>query len=166
MPAPRWEAGDPRTYTLAERAAAWRNALDATVLVGGADRCRPSATTCARAARSSAWSPKNPRDGSADAAIKAALSKWTAGQATHFGTRGITVNVVAAGRGHRAGYDGLTSTPPSVAARDRPAGAVPHDAGRPPHHRPDAARQQRRAAPLRLTIIPGSRGAKRGYGSV
>ena len=32
VPAPRWEAGDPRTYSLADHAAAWRNALDATVL--------------------------------------------------------------------------------------------------------------------------------------
>ena len=32
VPAPRWDAGDPRTYTLADHAAAWRNALDATVL--------------------------------------------------------------------------------------------------------------------------------------
>ena len=30
--APRWEVGDPRTYTLADHAAAWRNALDATML--------------------------------------------------------------------------------------------------------------------------------------
>jgi len=34
----------------------------------------------------------------AEAAIKAALSNWVAGQATVFGTRGITVNAVAAGR--------------------------------------------------------------------
>src|SRR5579875_2624191 len=32
IPAPRWDAGDPRAYTLADLAGAWRNALDATVL--------------------------------------------------------------------------------------------------------------------------------------
>ena len=30
VPAPRWDAKDPRTYTLSDQAAAWRNALDAT----------------------------------------------------------------------------------------------------------------------------------------
>src|SRR5918998_3586007 len=32
VPAPRWAAGDPRTYSLSDLATAWRNALDATVL--------------------------------------------------------------------------------------------------------------------------------------
>src|ERR1700754_1963798 len=32
VPAPRWHGGDPRTYTMADRAAAWRTALDATVV--------------------------------------------------------------------------------------------------------------------------------------
>ena len=96
MPAPRWDAGDPRTYTLADHAAAWRNALDATVLstvltvqiLGDHLRSGGSIVSVV---------PENPREGSADAAIKAALSDWTAGQAPHFGTRGITVNVVASG---------------------------------------------------------------------
>ena len=60
--------------------------------------------------------PENPREGSADAAVKAALSNWTAGQADHFGTRGITINTVACGRSAEPGYDGLSITPPSVAA--------------------------------------------------
>jgi NAD(P)-dependent dehydrogenase (short-subunit alcohol dehydrogenase family) len=60
--------------------------------------------------------PENPRAGSAEAALKAALSKWVAGQAQMFGTRGITVNAVAAGRGAQQGYEGLSSTPPPVAA--------------------------------------------------
>ena len=60
--------------------------------------------------------PENPRPGSAEAAIKAALGSWVAGQATVFGTRGITVNAVAAGRSAQPGYDGLSRTPPSVAA--------------------------------------------------
>src|SRR5256885_7329534 len=32
VPAPRAEAGDPRTYSLADLAAAWRNAMDATAV--------------------------------------------------------------------------------------------------------------------------------------
>ncbi len=32
VPAPTWEAGDPRTYSIADTANAWRKALDATVL--------------------------------------------------------------------------------------------------------------------------------------
>jgi NAD(P)-dependent dehydrogenase (short-subunit alcohol dehydrogenase family) len=60
--------------------------------------------------------PEQPREGSADAAVKAAVSDWTAGQATHFGTRGITVNAVASGRNAEPGYDGLSRTPAPVAA--------------------------------------------------
>ena len=80
VPAPTWDAGDPRTYTLADHAAAWRNALDATVLsavltvqvVG--DHLRSGGSIISVV-------PENPREGSADAAIKAALSNWTEGQA-------------------------------------------------------------------------------------
>ncbi len=115
VPAPLWDAGDPRTYTLPDQAAAWRNALDAMLLsavltvqaVGDHLRSGGSIVSVI---------PENPRDGGADAAIKAALSNWTAGQATHFGARGITVNAVASGRGAQPGYDGLSSTPTPVAA--------------------------------------------------
>lgn len=115
VPAPRWDAGDPRAYTLADMAGAWRSALDATVLsavltvqaVG--DHLRSGGSIISVV-------PENPRPGSADAAVKAALANWVAGQATVFGTRGITVNVVAAGRSAQPGYEGLSSTPPSAAA--------------------------------------------------
>ena len=59
--------------------------------------------------------PENPAEGSAESAIKAAVSDWTAGQAAHFGIRGITVNAVASGRNAEPGYDGLSRTPPPVA---------------------------------------------------
>jgi NAD(P)-dependent dehydrogenase (short-subunit alcohol dehydrogenase family) len=59
---------------------------------------------------------ENPPAGSVDAAIKAALSNWVAGQAAIYGTRGITVNAVACGRGVQVGYDGLSRTPPTIAA--------------------------------------------------
>jgi NAD(P)-dependent dehydrogenase (short-subunit alcohol dehydrogenase family) len=115
VPAPRWDAGDPRTYSLSDLAAAWRNALDATAvsavltvqILGDHLRSGGSIVTVI---------PEHPRDGSAAAAIKAAVSDWTAGQSTYFGTRGITVNAVAAGRSAEPGYDGLSTTPPPVAA--------------------------------------------------
>jgi NAD(P)-dependent dehydrogenase (short-subunit alcohol dehydrogenase family) len=115
VPAPRAEAGDPRTYSLSDLAAAWRNALDATAvsavltvqILGDHLRSGGSIVTVI---------PEHPRDGSAESAVKAAVSDWAAGQATHFGARGITVNAVAAGRSAEPGYDGLSTTPPPVAA--------------------------------------------------
>jgi NAD(P)-dependent dehydrogenase (short-subunit alcohol dehydrogenase family) len=115
VPSPSWDGGDPRTYSIADTASAWRNALDATVLsavltlqaVG--DHLRSGGSIISVV-------PENPPAGSADAAIKATLSNWTAGQASIFGTRGITVNVVASGRSAEAGYDGLSRTPAPVAA--------------------------------------------------
>jgi NAD(P)-dependent dehydrogenase (short-subunit alcohol dehydrogenase family) len=115
VPAPHWNSGDPRTYTLADRAAAWRTALDATMLstvltvqILG-DHLRSGGSIVSVVA-------DNPAEGSPESAIKAALSNWTAGQAGHFGIRGITVNAVASGRGAEPGYDGIPTTPPSVAA--------------------------------------------------
>lgn len=115
VPAPRWTAGDPRTFTLSDHAAAWRNALDATLLSAVltvqilGDHLRSGGAIVNVV-------PDSPREGSPEAAIKAAVANWTAGQATHFGIRGITVNAVAAGRGAEPGYDGIEGTPPSVAA--------------------------------------------------
>lgn len=114
VPPPRWDAGDPRTYSLADLAAAWRNTGDVTALsavltvqtVG--DHLRSGGAIVSLV-------PEHPSDGSADAAMKAALSNWTAGQAIVFGTRGITVNVVATGLRPEPGYDGLSNTPPSTA---------------------------------------------------
>ena len=115
VPGPRWETGDSRSYSLTELAGAWRSAVDATLL---------SAVLTVQAVGDNLRSggsivcvvPDNPRAGSADAAIKAALSNWVSGQATAFGTRGITVNAVASGRSAQPGYEGLTSTPLPVAA--------------------------------------------------
>ena len=114
VPAPRWETGDPRTYTMDQHANAWRNAMESTVVapvltlqtVGDHLRSGGSIVSVV---------PESPREGSAAAAIKAAVSEWTSGQAAHYGTRGITVNVVAAGRSVEPGYAGLSTTPPSVA---------------------------------------------------
>ena len=113
VPASSRDAGDPRTYSISETAAAWRHALDSTVLsavltvqaVG--DHLRSGGSIISVVA-------ENPPAGSADAAIKAALSNWVAGQASFFGTRGITVNAVAGGRGAQSGYDGLSHTPATV----------------------------------------------------
>ncbi|WP_369117802.1 SDR family oxidoreductase [Mycobacterium avium] len=115
VPAPSWEAGDPRTYSIADTASAWRNALDATVLSAAltvqtvGDHLRSGGSIISVV-------PENPPAGSAQAAVKAALSNWTTGQASVFGTRGITVNAVASGRGAQPGYDGLSRSPAPVAA--------------------------------------------------
>lgn len=115
IPAPRFDGGDPRTYSLADLAGAWRNAFDATVvsavltvqILGDHLRSGGSIVNVI---------PDQPREGSADAAVKAAVSDWTAGQATHFGTRGVTINAVASGRNAEPRYDGLSRTPAPVAA--------------------------------------------------
>ncbi|HET9876435.1 MAG TPA: SDR family oxidoreductase [Mycobacterium sp.] len=113
IPAPRWEAGDPRTYSLADLAAAWRNTVNTTALSAVLTVQTLGDQLCSGGSIISVV-PENPREGSADAAVKAALSNWAAAQATVFGTRGITVNVIAAGSGVSPGYDGLTNTPPTV----------------------------------------------------
>lgn len=115
VPAPGRDAGDPRTYSLSDTAEAWRNALDSTVLstvltvqtLG--DQLRSGGSVVSVVA-------DNPPAGSIDAATKATLSNWIAGQADVFGTRGITVNAVASGRSVQSGYDGLSRTPPPGAA--------------------------------------------------
>lgn len=112
VPAPVYVPGDPRAYSLTERAAAWRAHLDATVLsavlivnaVG--DHLRSGGSIISIVA-------ENPRPDSAEAAVKAALSAWTAGQAQFFGIRGITINTVAAGRGAEPGYEGLSTGIPA-----------------------------------------------------
>lgn len=114
VPAPSFDRGDPRTYTLAERAAVWRNDLDATLLaavqmVSAIGDHLHSGGSIVNVV------PDNPRDGTPEAAMKAALSNWTAGQAEFFGTRGITINTVASGRGAQAGYDGLSTGVPASA---------------------------------------------------
>ncbi|MCH9641481.1 MAG: SDR family oxidoreductase [Actinomycetia bacterium] len=115
VPVPKWNDGDPRTYTLADHATEWRSVYDnnlvsavLTVQVLG-DHLRSGGSVVTVI-------PDPVREGSADAAVKAAISEWTAGQANHFGTRGITVNAVAAGRGVEPGYDGLGTALPSVSA--------------------------------------------------
>jgi len=115
VPSPRRNDGDPRTYSLADRAAAWRSALDATMLsavltvqiLGDQLNSGGSIVNVV---------PGTVAEGSPEAAVKAAMSNWTAGQATHFGIRGITMNTVAAGKGAEPGYDGVGDTSASVAA--------------------------------------------------
>lgn len=115
VPAPTWAGGDPRTYTLADHAAAWRSALDSTLLSAVltvqilGDHLRSGGSIINVV-------PDNPKDAGVEAAIKAAVSNWTAGQSAHFGIRGIRVNAVASGRGAEPSYDGVGSTPGPVAA--------------------------------------------------
>lgn len=106
VPAATWQGGDPRAFTLADHAMQWRHMFDSglvsamlTVQVLG-DQLRSGGSIITVV-------PEPTNEGSAGAAVKAAIADWTAGQAHHFGIRGITVNAVAAGRGHEPGYDGL-----------------------------------------------------------
>lgn len=115
VPVPQRIGVDPRTYTLADHVTEWHGIFDSTLLSAVltvqvlGDHLRSGGSVVAVI-------PDPVREGSADAAVKAAVSEWTAGQAHHFGTRGITVNAVAAGRGIEPGYAGLGTTPPSVSA--------------------------------------------------
>ncbi|TRW82406.1 SDR family oxidoreductase [Mycolicibacterium sp. 018/SC-01/001] len=115
VPAPRIPDGDPRAYTLADRAAEWRGIFDAGLLsavltvqtLGDQLRSGGSIVTVIDDAQ---------QEGGAAAAVKAAVSTWTAGQAHYFGVRGITVNAVAIGRGAEPGYEGLGTASPTVDA--------------------------------------------------
>ncbi|MHA7652565.1 SDR family oxidoreductase [Mycobacterium sp. ML4] len=115
IPAPAWDAGDPRAYSLSDTATAWRRTLESTLLsavlmiqcVGDHLRSGGHIITVLT---------ENPPAGSVDASIKAAVSSWVSGQAEVYGTRGITVNAVAAGRSVQAGYEGLSRTPAPVTA--------------------------------------------------
>src|SRR5258705_1824358 len=97
VPSPRWDAGDPRTYSLADLAAAWRNTLDTTAvsavltlqILGDHLRSGGSIVTVI---------PEHPRQGSAEALAKAAISGWTARHALYFVTMGLAVNTVASRR--------------------------------------------------------------------
>lgn len=113
VPAPRADAGDPRTYTLAQQSAAWHGALDTTVL--SAVLTVQTVGDHLRSGGSIVNVVGDDPQSRVDAAMKAALADWTAGQAEVFGTRGITVNVVACGQSFRPGYDGLTAAAPPVA---------------------------------------------------
>lgn len=116
VPPSRWDTGDPRGYSaasVADLAGTWRHALDETVLsavlttqiVG--DHLRSGGSILAVV-------PENAPAGSAQAAAKAALANWIAGQAGVFGARGISVNAIAGGRSTQPGYQGLSRVPPPV----------------------------------------------------
>jgi len=114
VPGPAWAGGDSRAATTADTAAAWRTAFDRTVVSAVL-----TVQTIADNLRSGGSIVTVVSDGEdesdAEAAAKAALSSWTAGQADHLGTRGITINTVACGRTAQPGYAGLAAAPPSVA---------------------------------------------------
>ena len=112
---PAWIDGDPRTFTLADSAVVWRSAFDRTmvsavlVVQTVAEHLR-SGGSIVSVVPVGSGSESGP-----ESAAKAALSTWTASQADHFGTRGITINAVACGRPAQPGYDGLAGEPPSAA---------------------------------------------------
>jgi len=113
VPGPASPFGDPRTFTIADSAAAWRSAFDRTVLsavltvAAVADNLRSGGSIVTVVA-------DDADDDGPHAAVKAALSNWTAGQAGHLGTRGITINSIACGRSAQANYAGLAVATSSV----------------------------------------------------
>ena len=115
VPGPAWVGGDPRALTTADTAAAWRSAFDRTVVSAVltvqtiADNLRSGGSIVTVVSADT-------DDSAAESAAKAALSTWTAGQADHLGTRGITINTVACGRTAQPGYAGLAAAQPSVAS--------------------------------------------------
>jgi len=114
VPGPAWAGSDPRGATTADTASAWRSAYDRTVISAVltvqtvADNLRSGGSIVTVVSDGT-------DDSAAEAAAKAALSTWTAGQSDHLGTRGITINTVACGRTAQPGYAGLAAAPPSVA---------------------------------------------------
>ena len=60
VPAHRWDGGDPRTYTLTERAAAWRDGDGRHGALGRADRADPRRPPALRRDRSSTSSATTP----------------------------------------------------------------------------------------------------------
>lgn len=114
VPPPAWIGGDPRSFTLADTAVVWRSAFDRTVVSAVlavqtvAEHLR-SGGTIVTVVPVGSGSESGP-----ETAAKAALTTWTASQADHFGSRGITINTVAAGRPAQPGYDGLTGETPSA----------------------------------------------------
>jgi len=122
VPGAVWVETDPRAFTTADTAAAWRSAFDRTVLSAVltvqtvADNLRSGGSIVAVVADNAAESgPGSALSSAPMAAAKAALSNWTAGQAHHLGTRGITINTVACGRTAQPGYPGLATSQSSVA---------------------------------------------------
>lgn len=116
VPPPEWIGGDPRAFTLTDSAVVWRSAFDRTVvstvlIVQTVSEHLRSGGSIVSVVPTSSVTEFGP-----DAAAKAALTTWTASQADHFGTRGITINAIACGRPAQPGYEGLTGDPPSVAA--------------------------------------------------
>lgn len=114
VPPPAWIGGNPRSFTLADTAVVWRSAFDRTVVAAVltvqtvAEHLR-SGGTIVTVVPVGSGSESGP-----DEAAKAALSTWTAAQADHYGSRGITINTVAAGRAAQPGYDGLAGETPSA----------------------------------------------------
>jgi NAD(P)-dependent dehydrogenase (short-subunit alcohol dehydrogenase family) len=113
VPGPSGVGGDPRAFSTADTATAWRAAFDRTVLSAVltvhtvADNLRSGGSIVTVVADSAT-------DSAPESAAKAALADWTAGQSEQLGIRGITINVVACGRNSQLGYSGLAVVQPPV----------------------------------------------------
>lgn len=116
VPPAAWEGGDPRAFTLADTASAWRSALDRTVVSTVLTVQAVGDHLCSGGSIVAVVPVGSGTDNGPEAAAKAALTTWTSSQADHFGARGITINTVACGRAAQPGYPGLAVEAPSAAA--------------------------------------------------
>ena len=104
---------DPQASTLAGTAAAWRRVLDGTLLSAV---LTVQTMTEHLSSGGSIIIVLPAVDSGPETAAKAALTAWTADQADHFGARGITINIVAAGRAAQPGYEGMHDSSSSAAS--------------------------------------------------
>ncbi len=155
VPAPRWDSGDPRAYSMSDLATAWRTSLDDTVLsavltletVG--DHLRSGGSIISVV-------PENPRPGSCRGCGQ--------GRSRQLGCRpGDSVRHPRHHGERRCGRTQRSARlrgPDECAAvgccRGRPDVVVPDQPGCPPHHRADAARQPRRPDAIRLATSPSA----------
>ena len=152
VPAPSFDAGDPRTYSLSDTANAWRNTLDATVLSAVltvqalGDYLRSGGSIISVMAGKPARGQCRRRHQGRPVELGRRASEHLRDSWHHGQRRRLRAQRPA----------GLRRPVPHAAVgrgRNRPTGTVfDHDRG-PPHHRPDAARQPRRADPVRLSLF-------------
>ena len=159
VPAPLWDSGDPRTYTLADHATAWRNALDATMLstvltvqvVG--DHLRSGGTIISRRTGEPARRQRRRRDQGRGVELDRGPGHALRHPRNNRQRRGI--------RPQRAAGLRRSWQLSAGGSGDRTPGLVLEHTCRAPHHRADDARQQRCARQSGL-IFPRSPEAKAG----
>jgi len=163
VPSPRWDAGDPRTYSLADLAAAWRNTLDTTAVSAVltvqilGDHLRSGGSIVTRHPRASPRGQRRSRREGRDFGLDPPGKPCTFRHSGHHRQRGGIRTQRRAGLRRPVPH-----TPHRSPRKIARLAMLPHHTCRAAHHRPDAARQPRSTGQLRLIFPPGSPRAKRG----